>query len=134
MADIDGYGITVHYDADRIHVHPTNKMARGALAGPMAEDWLTKHDAEAKAEGLGGLDDPRTREIIERELGDQFADVDLALGEVERVEWRDASMLVNGRLTLHTRAGRTHVMHFRRKQGADFAALRDVLTAHGATS
>jgi hypothetical protein len=58
---------------------------------------------------------------------DHGDDVVLAKAEIEQAQLRDATMLVNGSLTVRTVAGRKHVLHFRRKHQADFARLAEVL-------
>lgn len=49
------------------------------------------------------------------------------LAEVESVEWKPASALTNGRLTVRTSTGQRYVLHFRRKQQPDMERLRDLL-------
>lgn len=47
----------------------------------------------------------------------------IARDDIGRVEWKPATALVNGRLTVHTVAGNRYVLHFRRKQAPDFTEL-----------
>jgi hypothetical protein len=58
---------------------------------------------------------------------DHGDDVVLARDEIEQAQLRDATMLVNGSLTVRTVAGRKHILHFRRKHQADFARLAESL-------
>lgn len=58
---------------------------------------------------------------------DHDTDPVVPLAEVERTEWKPANALTNGRLTVHTRAGRRYVLHFRRKQQPDMERLAALL-------
>lgn len=49
--------------------------------------------------------------------------------DIARVEYRPASVLANGRVTVHTVQGRKHVLHFRRKDSEAFTQLAQVLGA-----
>lgn len=146
MADmhVNGYGVDATFDGDRLHVHPHNRAARTALSGKFT-------DAETQAMGQR-IDDETTERLARRDeqdthttgevagdiaggatsgisgaMSDHASDVDLAVGEIASVDWKDASMLTNGRLTITSTAGRVHVLHFRRKQQHDMAELRDAL-------
>lgn len=50
--------------------------------------------------------------------------------DIDRVEWKPATPLVNGRLTVHTKPGGTVVLHFRRKQANGFTELAHELGAN----
>lgn len=56
--------------------------------------------------------------------------LELALGEVSLVEVKGASMMTNGRVTLHS-AGSKYLVHFRRKHEEGVRALVDALVAAG---
>jgi hypothetical protein len=60
---------------------------------------------------------------------DHDRDVSIPRDQIANVDWKGASMLKNGRLTVHTTDGRTVVLHFRKKQTDAFSPLRDALTA-----
>jgi hypothetical protein len=62
-------------------------------------------------------------------LGEQHTDGDLVLArdQITQVRHRPAGALVNGSITLHTTAGRKHILHFRRKHNDDFARLAQAL-------
>lgn len=54
----------------------------------------------------------------------------LTRAEIERVEFKGASALTNGRLTVHSTEGRKYVLHFRRKQTDGFSELAQALGAN----
>lgn len=51
--------------------------------------------------------------------------------DITAVDMRPASMLTNGRLTLHTSDGGRYVLHFRRKQAPAFTELAAALAGSG---
>lgn len=57
---------------------------------------------------------------------DHDSDVVLSREQIERVELKPASMLVNGNLRV-TGAGKTYKLHFRKKQSTDFEQLAQAL-------
>lgn len=130
-----GYGVDASYDGTTLHVHPHNKAARVALAGKMTEPLIGDLPPEAEQEQWGGLSDERTRAAIgdatheaKRKVDEHLADVELARTDIASLDWKDATRLTNGRLTITTTTGRVHVMHFRRKQQDEMSTLRDALT------
>jgi hypothetical protein len=58
-------------------------------------------------------------------------DVVIPRHEIASATLKDASMLVNGNLVVHTAGGRKYQLHFRRKQQADFEQLAQQLGATG---
>lgn len=58
---------------------------------------------------------------------DHAQDVVLTRDQIQRVELKDASRIVNGTLRVHTTGGKNHQLHFRRKQADDFKALAEAL-------
>lgn len=56
-------------------------------------------------------------------------DVVVPLEQVAAVDFKDASMLVNGNLKVTTTAGATYQLHFRRKQADEFRELAGRLHA-----
>lgn len=81
----------------------------------LANDTLTMHGTNgASRVALAGQD--------------HGTDPVVPLAEVESTEWRPASALVNGRLTVHTRGGQRYVLHFRRKQQPDMERLAGLLS------
>lgn len=57
---------------------------------------------------------------------DHGQDIVLRRDEIERVEFKGASVLTNGNLRV-TGRGKTYQLHFRKKQGAAFEQLAAVL-------
>jgi hypothetical protein len=51
----------------------------------------------------------------------------LAADEIESTELKPANALVNGRITVRTKDGRTYLLHFRRKSNTEFARLYKAL-------
>lgn len=58
--------------------------------------------------------------------------VQIPVSEIQRVEFKQASAMVNGKITVHTAAGRKYQLHFRKKQRDGFTALAQQLGAPGA--
>jgi hypothetical protein len=63
--------------------------------------------------------------------GEQHGDGPLVVSkeDLALVDFKDASMMVNGKITVTTRDGAKHQLHFRKKQAGDFRTLADALTA-----
>lgn len=61
--------------------------------------------------------------------GQQHAEGDLVVpvGQVASVELREATRLVNGRVTVRTREGAKYLLHFRRKHAEGFRQLAEQL-------
>jgi len=59
---------------------------------------------------------------------EQRSDVVITRAEIAGVDWHGANMLKNGNLIVRTLGGEKYQLHFRRKQTAEFEALRDALT------
>lgn len=58
---------------------------------------------------------------------DHDRDVVLPREQIASVDLKDASMLGNGNLRVHTVGGKTYQLHFRRKQADGFRQLADAL-------
>lgn len=53
----------------------------------------------------------------------------LERADITAVDVKPPTVLANGRLTVHTSSGDRYLLHFRRKQAADFTELADALNA-----
>lgn len=60
---------------------------------------------------------------------DHEQDVVLPRDQIQQVNLKPASMLVNGNLRVTSTAGKTYQLHFRKKQTADFEQLAQALNA-----
>lgn len=121
---IQGYGVTADFDGDTLRLTATNSAARAALLGPkslakLADTFAEK--AEAMSELSGVAVEPIARLSVD---GDS---VSIPRSAILSVELKDASMLTNGNLIVHTVDGKKYQAHFRRKQSADFAGLAATL-------
>jgi hypothetical protein len=56
-------------------------------------------------------------------------DLTLTREHIASAEWKGASAMVNGAITLTTEGGRKHVLHFRKKQQDGMRQLYDALQA-----
>ncbi len=101
---MDGYMIDVQCDEQTLRVHPKNKAARGALTG-----WdvtLVTDDDKNHVQTRAGA-----------------TDVEIPRSDIASVTFKNANPLVNGNLTVTTTDGKKYILHFRRKQRADFERL-----------
>jgi hypothetical protein len=58
---------------------------------------------------------------------DHAEDVILTVADIAQVQFKNASILTNGALTIRTTANRKHVLHFRRPHQQNFAGLAQQL-------
>jgi len=94
--------------------HGRNKAAQFGMSGKVGHD----------------LPEASTGDDVKASVHEASAnDLVLRREEMAEVELKDASMLVNGRLTIITTDGNRHILHFRRKQRDDFHALAEALRA-----
>ena len=108
---VAGYAIDVEYDAETLHIHAKNKMARGALTG-WTSTAVETGDGKYKIETSSG-----------------GADVVILRSQIADVKFKNANPLVNGNLAVTTTEGNRYQMHFRRNQRAGFEVLAHELGA-----
>jgi hypothetical protein len=96
------------------------------LPGMKIEGYMTEVDFDGQTLRVHGKNKP-ARIALAGEDHDQ--DVVLTREQIQRVELKDASRMVNGNLRVHTTGGKTYQLHFRRKQAEGFRALAEALGA-----
>lgn len=119
---ISGYMNEVEWDGQTLRARGTNKAAHLALMGPNdvdADDYVQADQTR------GDMVKGAARAI--RDTGALPDELVLDADEFTVEKFKAANALVNGNLTLRTRTGRTHQLHFRKKHNADFQALADAL-------
>lgn len=97
--------VEVQWDGETLRAKGKNRASTMALLGPELLEYKSRSEDELKDELV------------------------LPRSEIERVEMKNAGVLSNGRLTLHSRAGRRYKLHFLRKQQEEFESLAELLIA-----
>lgn len=118
-----GYQMDATLEDGILTVHGRSKVGKVAL------DWDFPQRLNAVAEnadpGQGGLGDAKTREEIRHAMSDTTSPC-VPVADITDAEFKDASALVNGRITIHA-YGRKAIFHFRRKTREECKELFDEL-------
>jgi hypothetical protein len=123
-----GYLVQAAYDDGVLTVRGRNKFSTAAASGQHFDDLdeeaiQAKHDEEgaiaASAEALGDIKGQMSAKAND--------DVVLRRDQIADIDFKKATPVVNGRLTITTTTGDKHVLHFRRKQTDAFVRLCELL-------
>jgi hypothetical protein len=90
----------------------------------MIEGYMIEADFDGQTLRVHGKNKPARIALAGEE---HERDVVLTREQIERVDLKDASMMVNGNLRVHTNAGKTYQLQFRRKRADDFRKLAAAL-------
>jgi hypothetical protein len=111
---VQGYMVEATYEDGVLTAHGRNKAAQFGMSGKVGHD----------------LPEGSTGDDVKASVHEaSTSDLVLRREDIAGVELKDASMLVNGKLTIITTDGNRHMLHFRRKQRDGFHALADALRA-----